>query len=87
MMPRRAGEVYGRMTDAASTMMMPPVRPESKRQAKNQLKDTGAELAKNERVASSIINRSAGTAPMRVGCRASGPAWWRAASSRSRCWT
>ncbi len=65
-MPRLAGEVCGRITDAASTMMIPPVSPDRKRQAKNQVNDTGAELAKKESVASSIMARSALTAPMRV---------------------
>lgn len=65
-MPRRAAEICGRMTDAASTMMMPPVRPARKRHAKNQLNDKGAELAKKERVAIDIIALNARTVPMRV---------------------
>jgi hypothetical protein len=65
-MPRLAADTCGRMTEAASTMMIPPVRPDRKRQAKNQANDTGVELAKKERVASSIITRNARTAPIRV---------------------
>ena len=65
-MPRLAGEVCGSTTEAASTMMTPPERPARKRQPKNQRNDTGAEEAKQVRVASTIMPRSDRVAPMRA---------------------
>jgi hypothetical protein len=65
-MPRFAGEVCGRIVEAASTMMTPPARPDRKRQTKNQVNETGAEHAKQESVARTIITRKAHVGPIRA---------------------
>jgi len=53
------GAVSGRMVEAASTMITPPLNPATNRQPKNQMNDTGAEQAKAQRQASAIVPRSA----------------------------
>jgi hypothetical protein len=58
-MPRRAAGTCGSTVDAASTMMAPPASPDTKRQPKNQLTDSGNAQAAKASVANTIIVRSA----------------------------
>jgi len=75
-MPRLPGAVCGSTVDAASTMITPPLNPARKRQVKNQRKATGTEQARQDSVASTMVPRSAGTAPVRaaIGRASSAPA-------------
>ncbi len=48
--PRRAGPTWGRIVEAASTMMSAPATPDARRQARNHAKESGTEQARHDRV-------------------------------------
>jgi hypothetical protein len=62
--PRRPPGTCGSTTLPTSTMMAPPVTPDSKRQKKNQPGETGTAQARNASAVSAIDSFSAATEPM-----------------------
>jgi hypothetical protein len=63
--PRLFGAINGNTVVAARTISAPPASPETKRQLKNQRYEAGAEQARRETLASSIMERSVDLAPKR----------------------